>query len=413
MGNYCSKASKKDETKKRFLKRMQDLTSQSKDDIYNKFETFNSKNFAAKFKENSIGMLNELIQRRTIEKRSVIVYKEIFEIFDDNQFTSNLMQFIFILIGTIKIQKVGGDDKTNISGQLSQTIKSCYNSDDWILNIVIQIFDFEIAHEFGHKMQYLIKKHSTNSGNVDLQVLRPMKPDFFTGIYKDIIIQNLFPNQNNDEIKYLYINPDIEFRTDLDEESKKEIKSLLKCLQHRIEILNGIMFIIWKEYLNGIKIFEINKDHLEILLKKSNADRLFLKHSMVRSMSFYLYKMLHQKEVNTIIEVSKESENNEISDLECFDVYDNLLYARMIEKLTAGSITKLKKISYIPSCGIGEEKNVNICDIVEVFDNLNQVQKKIYKNQVGKEREIGDLYPFFAYVLVKAQNYHVSIFFQQ
>jgi hypothetical protein len=72
------------------------------------------------------------------------------------------MQFLYIYTGTIKIQKIGGEDfMQGIANKAAQgkkpykneyqiltTVKNCYSSGPWILNHIIYCFDQEVMFEF-------------------------------------------------------------------------------------------------------------------------------------------------------------------------------------------------------------------------------------------------------------------------
>lgn len=138
------------------------------------------------------------------------------------------------------------------------------------------------------------------------QILVPYesKSAYFEDIYINILKdENLFKREENKPMKKLMLYKEIEFKTNLSREDIKEINQLLDELRYRFEFLDQLMRELWQDYLDYIKLTVINKENFKLLLQKSNADRLFLEYSMVRSMSFYLFKMKNQKNVNEMTNV--------------------------------------------------------------------------------------------------------------
>jgi hypothetical protein len=48
--------------------------------------------------------------------------------------------------------------------KIVQTVKNCYKSEDWILNVIICCYDQEVMAEFKGDISRLIKRHIINNG---------------------------------------------------------------------------------------------------------------------------------------------------------------------------------------------------------------------------------------------------------
>jgi hypothetical protein len=101
-----------------------------------------------------------------------------------------------------------------------------------------------------------------------------------------------------DQIFKLEIKTEFEFKEDYTKAELGEIQSLLERLNNRFSLLHEIINMLWESYLVYIGILMDDIPDIDTVIKKSNADRLFQQYSMIRSMSFYLNKMLHQRQIN-------------------------------------------------------------------------------------------------------------------
>jgi hypothetical protein len=112
------------------------------------------------------------------------------------------------------------------------------------------------------------------------------------------------------------------FKTDLTIMEREEIEKILKDMSSRVKLLHGIMNMLWKSYLQFIGLNESAiPENFDVVLQKGNADRLFQRNSSIRSMTFYLNKMLYQQKINDIRTISAKYLNMQITDFNAFDCF--------------------------------------------------------------------------------------------
>lgn len=221
------------------------------------------------------------------------------------------------------------------------------------------------------------------------------------------------------------------FKKDLTKEERSKIQYLLNQIEARIKLLHNIMDMLWKSYLQFIGFEDKKKpkkddsglpENFDIVLQKGNADRLFQKDSGIRSMTFYLSKMLFQSKIDEIIEISKKYRNMQITDITAFDVFSNApkemadpmdtkytTPGERLSRLMDSTCDKIKQLSYIGNSG----KSITVMDLIDILSDMDSVHKNLYKEQTGKIRDFGDVYGLVFYLIFKVHNPYVMIILSQ
>ena len=151
-----------------------------------------------------------------------------------------------------------------------------------------------------------------------------------------------------DKIYKLEINTEFEFKEDYTRAELEEIRSLLDRLNGRFSLLHDIINMLWESYLEyiGIRMEEI--PDIDTVIRKSNADRLFQQYSMIRSMSFYLNKMLYQRQINQHKKMIEDHQTLDITDMEPFDTFKSHMGCKGMARLLKITCEKIKALTYVP-----------------------------------------------------------------
>ena len=84
----------------------------------------------------------------------------------DTKFTANLMLFLHIYSGRIKFRKMQCRDPAsqteNLDHQeISDSITTCFEDKEWIMNYIIYFIDQELMDEFREEIDKVLAKHIT------------------------------------------------------------------------------------------------------------------------------------------------------------------------------------------------------------------------------------------------------------
>jgi hypothetical protein len=87
----------------------------------------------------------------------------------DTKFTSNLMLFLHIYSGRIKFRKMQCGNlyrqPENLDHQeISDSITTCFEDKEWIMNYIIYFIDQELMGEFREDIDRALAKHITRIG---------------------------------------------------------------------------------------------------------------------------------------------------------------------------------------------------------------------------------------------------------
>jgi hypothetical protein len=151
-----------------------------------------------------------------------------------------------------------------------------------------------------------------------------------------------------DQIFKLEIKTEFEFKEDYTKAELGEIESLLERLNSRFSLLHDIINMLWESYLVYIGILMDDIPDIDTVIRKSNADRLFQQYSMIRSMSFYLNKMLHQRQINQHKKMIEDHQTLDITDIQPFDTFKSQLGCKGMARLLKTTCEKIRGLTYVP-----------------------------------------------------------------
>jgi hypothetical protein len=69
---------------------------------------------------------------------------------------------------------------------------------------------------------------------------------------------------------------------------------------------------------------------------------------MIRSMSFYLNKMLHQRQINQHKKMIEDHQTLDITDIQPFDTFKSQLGCKGMARLLKTTCEKIRGLTYVP-----------------------------------------------------------------